>query len=141
MARRRYGRAHQRARAALLPLIEWGATLCSRCLHPLLLGDEVDLDHDDSGQGYRGFSHHSPCRICGARCNQKAGGELGALRQGKQLRGRRCVVCGMPYEAGSGSAGAAQATCGRRSCITELRRRRKAREPDGEPPPPTGRVW
>ena len=138
----RYGRAHQRAREALLPLVEWGRTPCSICLHPLQVGDEVDLDHDDDGVRYRGFAHHSPCRVCFRRCNQSAGGEQSALRSGKTLRrGRRCVVCGMPYVAGEGSAGARQVTCGRRSCITEVRRRRRAREPDGEPPAATGRVW
>jgi hypothetical protein len=138
----KYGTPHKRAREALLPLVVWGETPCSICTHPLYPGDEVDLDHDDDGVSYRGFAHHSPCRICGRRCNQAAGGELAAVRAGKQLRrGRRCVVCGLPYTAGSGSAGAAQVTCGGQPCITELRSRRKAREPDGEPPAPTGRVW
>lgn len=104
-------------------------------------GDRIDLDHTDDGSGYLGFAHSSACLVCSRKCNQAAGGELGALRQGKQLRGRRCVICGMPFNAGTGSSGARQATCGQRPCVTQLRRIRKAREPDPAPPPPTGRVW
>lgn len=137
MPSQRYGTAHQRARAALLRQIEWGVTCCCRCTHPLMPGDRVDLDHADDGRGYLGFSHHSACAICGRKCNQAAGGEKGALAAGKQLRDRRCCVCGMPFVASM----AEQVTCGQRPCVTELRSRRRARQPDGEPPPPTGRVW
>jgi hypothetical protein len=138
----RYGRDHQRARQALLAQIQWGVTPCCRCGHPLMPGDRVDLDHADDGSGdYLGFSHHSACFICRQKCNQRAGGQLGALRQGKQLAERRCVVCGMPFTAGGGTTGAAQASCGQQACITELRRRRRGRQDDGTPPPSSGRVW
>jgi hypothetical protein len=132
--------AHQRAREALLPTVAWGETLCYRCKHPLELGDRIELDHADDGS-YGGFSHGSPCRVCGQRCNAAAGGTRAALLAGKRLRSRACVICGKQFTASHGSDGAAAATCGQRECLAELRRRRKAGEPDGEPPPQTGRVY
>jgi hypothetical protein len=107
----------------------------------MLPGDRLELDHRDDGPGYLGLSHASPCRTCGKKCNQSAGGRLAAKLAGKESRDRRCVICGMAFHASQGNDGSLSVTCSTRSCITELRRRRKAREPDGEPPPPTGRAW
>lgn len=141
MPRPKYGRPHQRATRAMIAVVQWGETPCCRCGHPLERGDKVEADHNDNGIGYKGLSHSSPCRTCRERCNQKAGGEKAALQAGKQLRDRRCVICGKPFRATSGSIGAKQATCGEQDCKTELRRIRKARQPDPEPPPVTGRTW
>jgi len=128
--------AHKRARAALLATFRPGQ-LCSRCSHPMEPGDQIDADHNDNGPGYRGLSHHSPCRTCGRRCNQSAGGRKAALRQGKKLRSRDCVICGKPYKA----AMRGQVTCGAPACITAIRRSRKARHPDPDPPAAEGWVW
>lgn len=141
MARPQYGRRHQRARQTALSLVSWGMSECCRCGHPLEYGDRVDLDHRDDGAGYNGLAHSSPCRVCGEKCNQKAGGEKAALQAGKQLRERRCVICGTPFTAGAGRYSARTATCGAQACKTELRRIRAARQPDPEPPPPAGRTW
>jgi len=103
--------------------------------------DVLNLDHDDYGDGYLGFSHSSPCRTCGARCNQQLGGIKGALAQGKRLRERRCVICGLPYTAPRGRTSAIQQTCGKRECVAQLKASRRARRSDPEPPEPTGRVW
>jgi hypothetical protein len=134
-------REHARARAALYPTIEWGVTKCYRCTHPLEPGDLVELDHAADGS-YGGFSHgRSPCRICGQRCNSKAGGEAGALANGKQLRERQCIICGLPYRASRGSDGSMAVTCGRTPCITAIKRIRKSHEEEPEAPPQTGRTW
>ncbi len=82
---------HKKAREQALAVYRPG-TLCVRCGHPTWYPrDQIDLDHRDDGRGYLGWSHHSPCRTCGARCNQAAGGRKGALLAGKTLRagGRR----------------------------------------------------
>ena len=48
------------------------------CGQVMRAGDELDLDHNDDGNGYLGFSH--------ARCNRQAGGRLGrARRKGRTL--------------------------------------------------------
>lgn len=157
--RRRYDSEHKRRARAWLAQLPDGSP-CVRCGHPMWPGiDRLDLDHDDGiadhdGQGaghdgghhdgvaaYLGFSHSSPCQTCGRRCNQSAGGQLAATMMGKRLRSRRCVVCGVPYHATSGTSGARQETCGRSPCVAELKRRRKSDHDDGEPPPVTGRVW
>jgi hypothetical protein len=125
----------------MYPAIVWGETPCYRCKHPLEAGDRVELDHAPDGS-YGGFSHgRSPCRICGVRCNPSAGGKQAALAAGKRLRERQCGVCGMPFVASRGSDGAEAVTCGRTECVTQLRRIRKAREPDPTPPPSSGRQW
>jgi hypothetical protein len=140
--RRRYTSEHGRVRAALVARTVWGTTLCCRCKHPLEAGDQVQLDHaDDESGDYLGLSHGSKCRVCGTRCNQSAGGQVGALLAGKRLRSRACVVCGKQFTASRGHDGSVAATCGRSQCVAELKRRRKAGEPDGEPPPQTGRKW
>ena len=141
--RRHYTSAHRRLREVMIAQVEWGVTACCICRHPLELGDRVQLDHDDQGgdTDYRGLAHSSPCRICGKRCNQRAGGVLAAQLAGKRLRERQCVICGMPFTASRGTDGAQAATCGRAECVTQLRRVRKARQPDPAPPPATGRQW
>jgi hypothetical protein len=142
MPRPRYGSAHRRAREAIIPLVQWGVTPCCRCGHPLEHGDKVDLDHrDDGSPGYLGLSHNSPCRVCNQRCNQVAGGLKAAEMAGYKPRNRRCVICGNPYLASRGTDGANTVTCGKRECVTEIRRIRKARQPDPEPPPVTGRTY
>lgn len=132
--------AHKRARAAGLAVLQPGS-LCVRCLHEMWpAADILNLDHADDGT-YLGFSHSSPCRTCKKRCNQSAGGIKGALANGKRLRERACVICGMPFKASSSSDGAVAATCGRQECKTQLRRIRREREPDPAPPPASGRAW
>lgn len=131
----------QRVREALLPSVQWGFTPCYRCGHALEDGDLVELDHADDGT-FGGFSHgRSPCRVCGQKCNAAHGGMKAAVNAGRRLRSRRCVICGKPFEASAGSDGSVAATCGNRECMTVLRARRKAGEPDGKPPPASGRVW
>lgn len=124
----------------MLPYIMWGETPCYRCQHPLQLGDEVQLDHAEDGS-YGGFSHGSPCQICGKRCNASAGGKAGAVASGKRLRERPCVICGRYFTASRGTDGAQAATCGRTECVTQLKRIRKNHEPDPQPPPQSGRTW
>lgn len=140
MARPRYGPAHQRARAAAIRAWQPGDT-CARCGHETdPRADDLHLDHDEDG-GYLGLSHGSPCRVCGVRCNVAFGGIKSAQLAGKRLRERRCTICGTPYTAPRGRTSAVQETCGGQRCITELKRRHRAREGDSEPPEPTGRVW
>jgi hypothetical protein len=143
--RRVYDSAHRRARRAALATTPAGAPCprcgCPRCGHPMLPGDRLELDHRDDGPGYLGLSHASPCRTCGRKCNQRAGGIIAAELAGKKLRERRCVICGMAFTASRGTDGSESVTCSQRSCITEIRRSRKAALPDPEPPPVTGRVW
>jgi hypothetical protein len=92
----KYAGAHPKIRKEWLAALPPGAP-CTRCGHPLRhdLGDTVHLDHDEGG-GYLGFSHGTPCRTCGSRCNQAAGGikagRLARLRSTKRKgvsRGRR----------------------------------------------------
>jgi hypothetical protein len=114
--------------------------VCCRCWHEVDPSvDRLDADHNDNGIGYMGLSHSSPCRICGQKCNQVAGGNRSALLAGKQLRDRRCKICGKPFTAAHGYPD--QATCGQRECITKLRAIRHARRDDPEPPPVSGRAW
>lgn len=131
---------HERVRIAMLPSVQLGVTLCYRCKHPLEPGDKLELDHADDGS-YGGFSHGSPCQICGKRCNASAGGTKAALLAGKRPRERSCVICGKQFTASRGHDGSVAATCGRNECVQELKRRRRTGEPDPEPPPQTGRTW
>jgi hypothetical protein len=135
MPKGRYGRAHQRARKQGLPSVT-PQTPCSRCGHPLGHGD-IDLDHNDSGVGYRGFAHHSPCPVCRQRCNQVAGGITSALRRGFRLRQRLCEVDGKPYIARDSK----QRTCGSPECVNALRAANRARTTVPEPPPSNARPW
>lgn len=140
MARPKYNHRHQRARATgfkALPLV----SPCVRCGHEMdKRADEIELDHDEHG-GYLGFSHGSPCRTCGLRCNSYFGGLKSAELAGKRVRERRCVICGTPFEAARGRTSAAQETCGRRACIAALKTSRRARQEDPAAPPVTGREW
>lgn len=136
----KYGSAHKRAREAGLSQLPPGSP-CVRCGHEMWpAADVLNLDHDEDG-GYLGFSHSSPCRTCGKRCNQSAGGIKAALQAGKRLRERACVICGKQFTASRGTDGSNAATCGQRDCLTRLRAIRRAREPDPEPPPQSGRPW
>jgi hypothetical protein len=75
---RRYGAAHQAARAAGI-----GAAYdspCCRCGKPLQPGEPVHLDHHDDGQGYRGWSHES--------CNTSAGAARGNRLRAAAYRAR-----------------------------------------------------
>jgi hypothetical protein len=65
-----YGNKHQKLRKALLPSAY--GTPCVRCGHPMLPGQELHLDHNDTRTGYIGFSHGGRCHICGRRCNLSA---------------------------------------------------------------------
>lgn len=73
-----YGGEHQAVRRANLPYAYGSA--CSRCGQPMLEGQDLDLDHHDDRQGYRGFSH--------SLCNRRAGGRLGAARRKALKRAR-----------------------------------------------------
>lgn len=69
---RGYGWEHQQMRARLLP--EAIGTPCSRCGETMHEWQDLELDHNDDREGYRGFSHQY--------CNRKAGGEKGARGRG-----------------------------------------------------------
>lgn len=131
----RYGRKHQRTRAAWLPSVT-PLTPCTRCHHPLGYGN-IALDHSDDGQSYLGFAHESPCPTCNQRCNQVAGGINAALRAGRKLRQRLCEVDGKPYTAKDSK----QRTCGSRECENALRAANKARTSLPDPPPSNTRTW
>lgn len=138
--RRVYDAAHRRARETAIATTPPGSP-CARCGHPMEPGDRLQLDHRDDGPGYLGLSHASPCRTCHRKCNQSAGGILAAKMAGKESRDRRCVICGKPFHASQGADGTLSVTCSTQACVTEIRRSRKARDPDPEPPPQTGRAW
>jgi hypothetical protein len=63
-----YGAKYPKLRKALLPQA-YGQP-CSRCGRPMLPGQELHLDHNDSGIGYLGWSH--------AACNLRAAAAYGA---------------------------------------------------------------
>lgn len=56
----RYGRRHHELRLRLLPLA-YGHP-CARCGYIMTKDQALDLDHNDTGVGYKGFSH--------AKCNR-----------------------------------------------------------------------
>ncbi|MGR7023404.1 hypothetical protein [Geodermatophilus sp. URMC 62] len=73
----RYGPAHRRERARWRPVVQAGQARCAAlvCLEPdraIAPDAEWDLDHHDTGVGYRGPAH--------ARCNRSAGGATTAAR-------------------------------------------------------------
>jgi hypothetical protein len=71
----KYGRRHRNIRAAMLANAI--GTPCVRCGRPIEAGDDVDLDHADDGNGYRGLAH--------ASCNRRAGQQRGVtLRQARR---------------------------------------------------------
>lgn len=57
-----WGNEHQKLRKLLLP--QAYGQRCARCGLPMLPGQELHLDHNDSRTGWLGFSH--------AACNIKA---------------------------------------------------------------------
>jgi hypothetical protein len=57
-----YGNSHQKLRKALLPSAY--GTPCVRCGKPMLKGQKLHLDHNDTRTGWLGFSH--------AACNLRA---------------------------------------------------------------------
>lgn len=61
----KYGHSHQRLRAQLLPRA-YGKP-CHFCNHPMLPGQQLDLDHTEDGHGYRGMTHSRCNRADGAR--------------------------------------------------------------------------
>lgn len=64
---RGYGTEHQRLRSATLASAY--GTACARCGQIMIEGQALDLDHTDTRDGYRGFSHR--------RCNRAAGARKG----------------------------------------------------------------
>lgn len=73
--RGKYGTRHQRVRAALIPFA-YGHP-CIHCGQPMLPGQELHLDHNADGIGYRGMVH--------AFCNMSEGGRRGkAARDGER---------------------------------------------------------
>jgi hypothetical protein len=87
MTNPKYAVAHQRLRRALLPSAVGSA--CVRCGLVILPGQAIDLDHQDDGVSYRGWSH--------ASCNRSAGGKRGREVQiAKKKRGgptlTKCVL-------------------------------------------------
>jgi hypothetical protein len=81
MSAPKYRWRHQKIREALLPQA-WGQ-VCHLCGRPMLRGQLLDLDHDVTGQGYRGMAHRS--------CNRRDGAIRGNWMQ-KRLRARRSVI-------------------------------------------------
>jgi hypothetical protein len=52
---------------------------CARCGHELgPMGKHLHYDHADDGIGYLGFSHGTPCPVCGEKCNLQAGAVKGS---------------------------------------------------------------
>lgn len=69
----RYDSRHARARR-LAARKHNDQDLCARCGHPLgPMGPNLHYDHDDSGDGYLGFSHD--------HCNLRAGAVQGRRKQ------------------------------------------------------------
>ena len=58
---------------------------CSRCGLPMLKGQPIDLDHNDTGEGYRGFSH-SACNRSTAGPHAKGYGSRGEVALSPQVR-------------------------------------------------------
>ena len=75
-ASRGYDAKHVAARKRLLPSAYY--TPCIRCGHTMLPTEKLHLDHNADRSGYLGFSHGSPCHVCGKRCNLSAGAAKGA---------------------------------------------------------------
>jgi hypothetical protein len=62
---RGYGYQHQRLRNT--QLAKAYGTACTRCGQVMVEGQALDLDHTDTRDGYRGFSHRKCNRAAGAR--------------------------------------------------------------------------
>ena len=75
-----WGNQHQKLRKRLLPQA-YGQP-CTRCGRPMLPGQKLHLDHNDSRTGWLGFSH--------AACNLRAAAKKARAIQlyGKQPRPR-----------------------------------------------------
>ncbi len=86
---RRYGAEHQAARAAGIE--QAYGTACCRCGRPLMRGQVIHLDHNDSGQGYRGWSHE--------HCNTAAGAAKGNAARAAAYR----KANGLPVRASTAS--------------------------------------
>lgn len=76
-----YGWAHQQHRKRTRPHAY--GTPCSRCRKTMHHGQLIELDHNDDGNGYRGYSHRSCNRRAGAL---KALGRLPAEPEGTTSR-------------------------------------------------------
>ena len=86
----KYDGQHVKTRTAALARTT-PATPCVRCGHPLgpehtwRNGRKIGRwhwDHAETG-GYLGFSHGTPCAVCGMNCNVRAGSQKGArIRNG-----------------------------------------------------------
>ena len=66
--KRGYGQAHKKLRAALLPTAY--GTPCARCGYPMLQGQALHLDHNDTRTAYLGFSH-ADCNLSAAAAKAK----------------------------------------------------------------------
>ena len=75
-SKRGYAGQHQKLRKALLPKAY--GTPCVRCGEPMLPGQVLHLDHNDTRTGYLGFAHKD--------CNLKAAAKKA---RAKQLYGTR----------------------------------------------------
>lgn len=73
----KYGGAHRRLRAALLPSAY--GRLCIHCGLPMLPGQRLALDHTADASAYRGIVH--------GRCNESEGGRRGAAKKNRPRRG------------------------------------------------------
>lgn len=73
---RGYGAEHQRIRAALLGQA-YGQP-CHHCGHPMLKGQQLDLDHTPDRTSYRGFAH--------ATCNRRDGAKRGNAKRRRSKR-------------------------------------------------------
>ena len=50
------GAAHHTARAAIAPIVNAGKATCARCNEPIHQGEDWHLDHNDTRDGYLGYS-------------------------------------------------------------------------------------
>jgi hypothetical protein len=79
-SRARYGAEHRRLVAETREAAY--GTPCVRCGGIMLLGDQLDLDHADDGEGYLGWAH--------AACNRSAG-----ATRGNRLRAAHRAAMGL----------------------------------------------
>jgi hypothetical protein len=96
---RRYGAYHRGERARWARVVEQGGCVCVRCgvsIHP---AESWDLDHNDSGDGYRGPAHASCNRSAGAQRRE----EMRQARGGAIPAGSSVAVPGLLTAGRSGS--------------------------------------
>src|SRR5215211_4209457 len=79
--RKRYSGPHKALRKRLKPTVAAGRAVCVRCRKPIRPGEAWDLDHADSGNGWRGPAHRA--------CNRRAGADL--------TNGKRWAQGSFPY--------------------------------------------